>query len=50
MRTKVILYLIGFCLVDIVIPIPILGLVLLHAVLTRSPWFFKLVQDVYHET
>ncbi len=46
-RTKLVLILILLCLVDMVIPGPILGLVLIHVVLSRPPWFQNLVHEVY---
>jgi len=47
LRTKLILVLIILCLVDTVIPVPILGLVLIHVILARPPWFRELVHEVY---
>jgi hypothetical protein len=46
-KTKLVVTLIAICLVDMVIPIPILGLVLLHIVFTRPAWFRSLVDEVY---
>ena len=47
-KTQLVVILIAICLVDMVIPIPILGFVLLHVVLTRPAWFRELVDGVYH--
>lgn len=46
-RTQLLLTLIVLCLIDIVIPIPILGLLLVNVILTRPPWFRNLVHEVY---
>jgi len=35
------------CVVDLVVPIPILGLVLVYVVLEKPVWFRDLVQEVY---
>jgi hypothetical protein len=35
------------CIVDAVIPVPIVGLILLFVLLQRSPWFYTLVREVY---
>ena len=47
-KTRLVVTLVAICLVDMVIPIPILGLVLLHVVLTRPVWFRELVDGVYN--
>lgn len=36
-------------LVDLVIPLPILGAVLLVVAITRPPWFIRMVHQVYNE-
>ncbi len=36
-------------LVDLVIPLPILGAVLLVVAVTRPPWFIRMVREVYGE-
>ncbi len=46
-RSKTLIALIAFGLVDVVIPIPILCIILIYVVLQRPPWFTDLVQDVY---
>ncbi len=46
-KTRLVVTLIAICLVDMVIPIPILGLVLLHVVLTRPAWFREIVDEIY---
>ena len=46
-QSQIILTLCVLCAVDLVIPIPILGLVLIYVVLEKPTWFRKLVQEVY---
>jgi len=36
-------------LVDLVIPLPILGAVLLAVAITRPPWFIRMVRELYGE-
>jgi hypothetical protein len=47
-KTQLIIILITICLVDIIIPIPILGLLLLHVVFTRPSWFRALIDGIYN--
>ena len=46
-KTKALIFLIILGIIDMVIPIPILGLVLLHVVLQRPHWFMDVVSDIY---
>jgi hypothetical protein len=46
-RTKSILVLILLGLVDILIPIPIIGLILIYVVIQKPSWFMDLVQEIY---
>ena len=46
-RTKSIFILILLGLVDVVIPIPIIGLMLIYVIVQKPPWFIDLVQDIY---
>ena len=46
-QSKIILTLAALCVVDLVVPIPILGLVLVYVVLEKPVWFRDLVQEVY---
>lgn len=45
--TKTLIVLIALCLVDMFIPIPILGGVLIYVVLQKPTWFTKMVSDIY---
>jgi hypothetical protein len=47
-KTKTLLSLVGLGLVDLVIPVPILALILIHVVLNRPPWFIDRVRDLYN--
>ena len=48
-RTRLITGLVLFMVLDIVIPLPLLGVVLLVVVLTRPPWFLAMVRTVYEK-
>jgi len=47
-KTKTIIFLIVLGLVDVVIPVPILGLILIYVVLQRPPWFMEVVNELYN--
>ena len=49
LKTKCIGALIFLCIVDVVIPIPILGLILLYALLQKPPWFAYTVREIYSQ-
>jgi len=46
-RTRTITGLALFVLLDLVIPLPIIGAILLVVALTRPPWFLEMVRTVY---
>ena len=46
--TKIIIALLILCFVDVVIPVPILGLILIYVVFQRPPWFMEVVSEIYH--
>jgi hypothetical protein len=46
-RNKTILILILLGLIDIAIPIPIIGLILIYVVIQKPIWFQDLVKDIY---
>ena len=48
-RSRIIAGLTVAFLVDLVIPLPILGAVLLVVVIIRPPWFLRMVREVYDE-
>jgi hypothetical protein len=39
--------LVVLCLVDVVIPVPILGLILIYILFRRPPWFMDVVTEIY---
>ena len=45
--TKILIALSCMGLIDIVIPIPILGIVLIYVVLQKPPWFRDVVDEIY---
>ncbi|HSQ86319.1 MAG TPA: hypothetical protein VLM43_16525 [Desulfobacterales bacterium] len=46
-QNKTILILVLLGLVDILIPIPIIGLILIYVVIQKPSWFMDLVQEIY---
>jgi hypothetical protein len=46
-RTRVLLYLIIFALVDVVIPVPITALLLIYVLFEKPDWFRDLVSEIY---
>ena len=47
-KTKSLIFLVILGIIDVVIPIPILGVILIYIVLQRPPWFRNLVQEIYN--
>jgi len=47
LKTQCLIGLSGLALVDMVIPIPILGAILIFVVIQKPAWFQNLVRDVY---
>ncbi|MGD8770512.1 MAG: hypothetical protein PVJ06_10770 [Desulfobacterales bacterium] len=47
-KTKSLLILICLGIIDVVIPIPILGVILIYVVLQRPPWFTHVVREIYN--
>jgi hypothetical protein len=41
------IFLISLGLVDMVIPVPILGLILIYVVAQKPPWFAEVVARIY---
>ena len=46
-KSKTLIFLIILCFVDMVIPLPILGVILVYVVLQRPTWFREIVKGVY---
>jgi hypothetical protein len=46
-RTKSILVLILLGIIDLVIPIPIIGLMLIYVIVQKPSWFLDLAQEIY---
>jgi hypothetical protein len=46
-KAQLIIALIFLCIVDIVIPIPLLGCLLIYIVAQKPPWFRDLVNKIY---
>ena len=47
-RTKILVTLILLSMVDMVIPFPILGVILISVLFNKPHWFEKLVGEIYH--
>lgn len=49
MRTKTIVFLglIFLMILDAILPLPLVGLVLIHVIFNKPPWFAHVVQDIY---
>ena len=47
-KTKTLIFLIILGILDMVIPIPILGVVLIYVVFQRPPWFMDIVSEIYN--
>lgn len=48
-KTKCLLSLVGLIIVDAVPFIPVIGLIGIHVILDRPPWFEDLVHRLYHD-
>lgn len=48
-KTKSLIILIVLCLVDTVIPFPIIGVILIYILLQRPPWVRNIFEDIYGE-
>jgi len=46
-KTKALIFVIGLGIIDMLIPIPILGLVLVYVVVQKPPWFMDVVSEIY---
>ena len=46
-KTKTLVVLILLGIIDMVIPVPILGLTLIYILFQRPPWFADLVDEIY---
>ena len=49
-KQKSVAGLVLLALVDLVVPLPLLGLFLIYVVLNRPLWFARLVSGIYGET
>lgn len=48
-RTNLIISLIVLGIIDVVIPVPILGIILMYVVLQKPAWFRDAVHSVYND-
>ncbi|MDY6990021.1 MAG: hypothetical protein SWQ30_18420 [Thermodesulfobacteriota bacterium] len=47
LKTRSLIGLVGLCVVDTVIPVPIVGLILIFVILQKPPWFQEVVGEIY---
>jgi hypothetical protein len=47
-KTKSLIFLVILGFIDVVIPIPILGVILIYVVIQRPPWFGNVVREIYN--
>lgn len=48
-KTKLLIYLLIFSLVDMVIPVPMLGIILIYVILQKPSWFYETMQHIYKD-
>jgi hypothetical protein len=46
-RTKSIFVLILLGMIDVVIPVPIIGLILIYVIVQKPSWFLDFTQEIY---
>lgn len=46
-KTKLLIGLILLSVMDMVVPFPIIGVILIHILLQKPPWFPNLVREIY---
>ena len=46
-KTRTILWLVLLGIVDMVIPIPIIGLILIYVIIEKPAWFMDLAKKIY---
>lgn len=49
-KTKILIYLIIFAIVDLVIPFPITAVILIYVLFEKPVWFKDYVTDIYEKT
>jgi len=46
-KAKTLVALIVLCVIDVVVPVPILGAILIYVVIQKPIWFEQTVRDIY---
>jgi len=46
-KTKALVFLIILGIIDMVIPLPIMGVILMYVVFQKPPWFADVVSEIY---
>ena len=47
-RTHILIYILVLAVFDMIIPIPIMSLILIHVLYQKPQWFREWVDEVYH--
>ena len=47
LKTQCLIYLIALAVADVLMPIPIVGIILIYVVLQKPPWFHNMVSELY---
>jgi len=47
--SKLLISLILLGIIDVIIPIPIVGVILIYVILKKPPWFREMVRAIYNE-
>ena len=46
-KTKTLIFLVSVAIIDMVIPIPVMGVILIYVVFQKPPWFMDVVSEIY---
>lgn len=46
-KNKCLIYLISMGIIDILVPVPIVGILLIYVLFQKPPWFSELVKEIY---
>lgn len=46
-KTSILIGLGVLCLLDAIIPVPVIGLILIYTVMQKPPWFIQTVKEIY---
>ncbi len=46
-KSKTFIFLIILSIIDMVIPVPIIGVILIYVVIQKPPWFAEVVSEIF---